>query len=286
MLTVYLLGGADGVAAAAARALDAAAGALRCVGSMSPGFGSVEDMSRPEIIDAVNASHADFLAVALGAVKGQAWLVRNHDRLRIPVRAHLGATINFATGAVRRAPAMIRQLGLEWLWRIKEEPQLWRRYWRDGRVLLRLLLTRVLPLATCVRWQRRAAERRWPQLQVARARDGETLRLAGAATARHVATAVAFFREAAGRRAVIIDLTDTRVVDARFLGLLMMLRKRLRRQGASLRITGASARTARLFRLHGAEFLLDERDAGRSARIRLELTLVLILSAEFYGRVK
>ena len=65
----------------------------------------------------------DFLAVSLGAKKGQAWLLRNHHRLQIPVRAHLGATINFQTGTVKRAPASIRQaLGFEWLWRIKEEP--------------------------------------------------------------------------------------------------------------------------------------------------------------------
>src|SRR5207244_10946213 len=104
-------------------------------GVLDPGFGSVEEMSRDHIIDKVNAGAADFLAVSLGAKKGQLWLHRNHQRLTIPVRAHLGVTVNFQAGTVKRAPLRLRAWGLEWLWRIKEEPHLWRRYAHDGRVL-------------------------------------------------------------------------------------------------------------------------------------------------------
>ena len=119
-------------------------------------------MSRDHIIDKVNASDADFLAVSLGAKKGQLWLHRNHKRLTIPVRAHLGAAINFQAGTVKRAPTWLRAWGLEWLWRIKEEPHLWRRYAHDGWVLLGLIFTRVLPLAVANRWSRFKSQR-WPQ---------------------------------------------------------------------------------------------------------------------------
>ena len=54
---------------------------------------------------------------------------------------------NFVAGTVERAPLVWQRLGLEWLWRIKEEPALFRRYWSDGLALLRLLATRILPLA-------------------------------------------------------------------------------------------------------------------------------------------
>ena len=54
------------------------------------------------MISEINASDADFLVVALGAKKGQSWLRRNHGRLTIPVRAHLGATMNFYAGTVTR----------------------------------------------------------------------------------------------------------------------------------------------------------------------------------------
>jgi N-acetylglucosaminyldiphosphoundecaprenol N-acetyl-beta-D-mannosaminyltransferase len=259
-LTVFLFGGGQGVAAAAARTLNARSTGLRCVGSMDPGFGTVDEMSRNNVIDMVNSSHADFLAVSLGAKKGQLWLRRNHEHLTIPVRAHLGATINFQAGTIRRAPPSVRAWGLEWLWRIKEEPYLWRRYWNDGCVLLRLLLTRVLPLAIATRWQRLRWERHARDLVVKFARNNETVtvNLCGAAVEQQVATTVSYLREAltGSEKAIIIDLSDIQFIDARFFGLLLMLRKQLKRQGASLHFIGVSRSIARMFRLNELAFLL------------------------------
>src|SRR5262249_15057360 len=144
-LRVFLFGGAAGIAAAAARTLNGVPSGLSCVGTIDPGYGTIDEMSRDEILASVNGSGADFLAVSLGAKKGQLWLRRNHNRLTIPVRAHLGATLNFQAGTVKRAPARLRAWGLEWLWRMKEEPHLWPRYLHDGCVLLGLIFTRVLP---------------------------------------------------------------------------------------------------------------------------------------------
>ena len=108
-LKVFLFGGEEGIAEIACRKLNAESGiSVSCVGYFYPGFGSVDDMSTPAIIDAINASDADFLAVALGAKKGQAWLQKNHARLQIPVRVHLGATINFQAGTLKRAPQSYR----------------------------------------------------------------------------------------------------------------------------------------------------------------------------------
>src|ERR1700730_18266329 len=59
-LKVFLFGGAEGVGAAASRALNAASGGVRCVGSLNPGFCSIEEMGRGEIIDSINSSGADF----------------------------------------------------------------------------------------------------------------------------------------------------------------------------------------------------------------------------------
>ena len=146
-LAIFLFGGAKGVAAAAAGKLNAKPGGLNCVGTMDPGFCEVSEMSQDHVMDTVNSSGADFLVLSLGAKKGQLWLQRNHHRLTIPIRAHLGAAVNFQAGLIKRAPPIVRAWGFEWLWRIKEERYLWKRYRDDGVVLLRLLLTRVLPLA-------------------------------------------------------------------------------------------------------------------------------------------
>ena len=263
-LTVFLFGGADGAAEAAAKNLNRGPGGLRCVGTLNPGFGTVEDMSQDHIIDKINASGAGFLIAALGAKKGQSWLARNHDRLQIPIRAHLGASINFAAGTVRRAPAGVRKLGLEWLWRIKEEPYLWRRYWNDGATVLGLLLTCVLPLLVRARWQRlRGGGHQDLVIECERDHKSVTLALCGAATTRNVDKATAAFRAAAAAKMTIrINLSGVSVIDARFLGLLLMLRKRARKHGNDMKFIDVPARLQRIFRLNRVGFLLALDEAA------------------------
>jgi N-acetylglucosaminyldiphosphoundecaprenol N-acetyl-beta-D-mannosaminyltransferase len=258
-LLVFLFGGAEGVAAAACSKLNAEPGGMTCVGSFYPGFCSVDEMSTDPILDLINSSNADFLVAALGAKKGQAWLLKNHDRLQIPVRVHLGAAINFQAGTIKRAPAGMRRWGLEWLWRIKEEPQLWRRYWGDGLVLLELVLTRVFPLVILSRWNRLGWGRKAKDLLINRVEDHKSVILSinGAAIAQNVGNALPYFQDAvAAAKDIVINFADTRLIDPRFLGLLIMLNKILKKQQLHLTLTGISPRIARIFRLHGFGFLL------------------------------
>jgi N-acetylglucosaminyldiphosphoundecaprenol N-acetyl-beta-D-mannosaminyltransferase len=257
-LKLFLFGGAEGVVDAAAKALNQNPSGLSCVGSSNPGYGTIAEMSEDDIIQRINASDADFLIAALSARKGQLWLQHNHDRLHIPVRAHLGAAINFEAGKLRRAPVAIRKSGLEWLFRIKEEPYLWRRYWDDGRKLLGLFLTHILPLIVRTRMDR--LRRRKPQdLRIECIQDYKsvTLSLFGAATAPNVEGAVGIFRDAlAAKKNIRINLSSTCAIDARFLGLILMLRKQAKKQGAELKLMGASEPLQTMFRLNGAGFLL------------------------------
>jgi N-acetylglucosaminyldiphosphoundecaprenol N-acetyl-beta-D-mannosaminyltransferase len=255
-LKVFLFGGPEGVAKEASRAMNSQSSGAHCVGWFYPGFCSAEEMSRDDIIDNINSSGADFLVASLGNQKGQLWLKRNHYRFSIPVRAHLGATLNFQAGTVKRAPPIMRKHGLEWLWRIKEEPYLWRRYWNDGRVLLRLLFTRVMPLVFWTWWLR--LQYGWREdfvMTQAHASETATLRLCGSASGRHVDKAVPVFREAiaTGKR-ITLDFSNTRTIDARFLGLLLMLKKKLRSTGAGPNFVGLSPALKRVFRLNGLGF--------------------------------
>jgi N-acetylglucosaminyldiphosphoundecaprenol N-acetyl-beta-D-mannosaminyltransferase len=271
-LKIFFFGGAEGVAAAASRVLNSQPRGVYCVGSLYPGFCSVDEMSRDENIDNINASGADFLVVSLGAQKGQLWLQRNHHRLVVPLRAHLGASINFQAGTVRRAPPIMRKFGLEWLWRIKEEPYLWRRYWNDGKVLLRLLYTHVVPFAFWTWWLRLKYERQGEDLIITRAHDHEslTVRLSGPANARHVDKAIPAFREAiATKKRITLDFSNTRTIDARFLGLLLMLQKKLKNTGVAPTFVGLSPGLERIFRLNKLDYMysndaLPPQDSGRT----------------------
>jgi N-acetylglucosaminyldiphosphoundecaprenol N-acetyl-beta-D-mannosaminyltransferase len=259
-MKVFLFGGAEGVAIRASRALNTRAGGLCCVGTLSPGFGSIEEMSRNDIIDNINSSNADFLAVSLGAQKGQLWLMRNHHRLLIPIRAHLGASINFQAGTLRRAPSVVREFGLEWLWRIKEEPHLWKRYWNDGSVLLRLLLTRVVPLAMLTFWLRLKQRHHGQDLIITKALTHEAVvvSLSGSATCQHIDRIIKAFKDAiATKKPIVIDFSSTHAVDARFLGLLLMLRKKIKGSTANPIFVGLSPGLKRVFRLSGLGFLLS-----------------------------
>jgi N-acetylglucosaminyldiphosphoundecaprenol N-acetyl-beta-D-mannosaminyltransferase len=136
-LKVFFFGGAPGVASRAAQVLNSEISGLKCAGFICPGFGSVQEMSRPEFLNQINASGADFLVVSLGAKKGQRWIQANRDRIKVPLISHLGAVVNFVAGTVTRCPPWISRLGGEWLWRIKEEPGLCLRYANDGWALLK-----------------------------------------------------------------------------------------------------------------------------------------------------
>ena len=145
VLKVYFFGGPPGVAQRAAQQINTEGKGMVCVGFESPGFGSIGEMSTARTIAAINGSGADFLVVALGAAKGQAWIEHNLADLQVPVVTHLGAVVNFVAGGVRRAPRWMQKAGMEWAWRIREEPALWRRYVSDGIGLVRVLMNSTAP---------------------------------------------------------------------------------------------------------------------------------------------
>lgn len=259
---VFLFGGPEGVAETCSNVLNSQSSGVACVGTLYPGFGSVEKMSTDAIIDAINASGAGFLIASLGAQKGQAWLLRNHHRLRIPVRSHFGAALNFQAGCLRRAPLFVRRFGFEWLWRIKEEPHLWRRYFKDGLVLLRLMLTCVLPLALGALWQDVVNDDRGLDVSC----EGDqlrTIKLVGHAVERHVAKLIPMLRDQIGKSNLLtIDISGVRAIDPRFLGLLLIARKQMAARGGRLQIWGASSRLRRAFRLNRFDFLLNPNPAS------------------------
>lgn len=145
-MRVFFFGGAPGVAKQAHENINSNSQGMVSVGFIDPGFVSVDEMSSQQFIEQINASRADFIVVALGAEKGQAWIQKNRERLSASVISHLGAVINFSAGSVKRSPLWMQKSGLEWLWRIKEEPKLWRRYFSDGLSLCKILLCEVFPL--------------------------------------------------------------------------------------------------------------------------------------------
>ncbi len=261
-LSVYFFGGPDGVAERACKRLSAESCGLTCVGFECPGFGSVEEMSSKATIDRINASGAGFLVVALGAKKGQAWIVRNRNRLAVPVISHLGAVVNFVAGTVARAPRWMQRSGLEWVWRIKEEPGLLPRYWQDGLAMMKLLATRILPAAWHARRHRPSpadlAAAAVTDEAIAEAGGIAMIQLKGAWNSGNLAPLRASFAKAAASdRVIALDLSGVSAVDSAFIGLVMLLYGHQAERDSRLVVKGVTADVRRMFELSCAEFILE-----------------------------
>jgi N-acetylglucosaminyldiphosphoundecaprenol N-acetyl-beta-D-mannosaminyltransferase len=125
----YFLGADEGTLAAMVRTLGDAAPGLVVAGTCAPPYGPFSESVDRRLIDAVNAARADVLWVGMSAPKQETWLRRAGIRLRVRLGVGVGAAFGFFAGRVRRAPAWMRGAGLEWAYRLSQEPQrLWRRY--------------------------------------------------------------------------------------------------------------------------------------------------------------
>jgi N-acetylglucosaminyldiphosphoundecaprenol N-acetyl-beta-D-mannosaminyltransferase len=75
----------------------------------------------------INAAQPTILLVAYGHPAQDLWIARNQPLLRVPVAIGVGGALDFVAGEVPRAPAWLRRLGLEWLYRLIRQPWRWRR---------------------------------------------------------------------------------------------------------------------------------------------------------------
>lgn len=134
-LSIFLLGGGEGIARDAGKRLQLLNPGLRIAGTAAPfvhtdGPGLVTGMEDDKAtVEHINASGADILLVGLGNPKQELWFNRNRSRLKVPVSIGVGGTFEFITGSVKRAPKWVQRMNLEWLFRITQDPlRLWRRY--------------------------------------------------------------------------------------------------------------------------------------------------------------
>jgi N-acetylglucosaminyldiphosphoundecaprenol N-acetyl-beta-D-mannosaminyltransferase len=189
--------------------------------------------------------------VALGAAKGQDWICRNREQITAPVIGHLGAVINFVAGNVLRAPRWMQRSGLEWLWRAKEEHALVRRYLGDGFQFLRLLLTRVLPLALHQRLQAPTQADLQKASVVCESQDGRHLvTLRGAWSATNLQPVRDVFTQLEGRGGnVVLNLAQVRSIDSAFIGLLLLLEQALAARQCTLRLSATPQAIRRTLQL-------------------------------------
>ena len=110
------------------RLVDAFPG-IRIVGTCTPPFRPLEAGEREALIQRVAGIRPDFFWVGLGTPKQERFMAEFVGRLETKVMLGVGAAFDVHTGVVREAPSWMMAAGLQWLFRITQEPgRLWKRY--------------------------------------------------------------------------------------------------------------------------------------------------------------
>jgi len=123
----FFCGGQDGVAEAMCDSLRARHPKMIVAGIYSPPFRDLTIAEEQEMLDTINTSRADVLWVGLGLLKQEAWIAKFKDRLDVPWLVGVGAAFDYHAGTAKWAPPWIQKIGLEWLYRLFNEPRMLRR---------------------------------------------------------------------------------------------------------------------------------------------------------------
>jgi N-acetylglucosaminyldiphosphoundecaprenol N-acetyl-beta-D-mannosaminyltransferase len=140
---VYFLGAAPGVAATAARRLQERYPGLQ-IDSADGYFGPAEAAARAE---RVRASGAEILFVGMGVPRQESFIEEQWHRLRVGMAVGVGGSFDVLAGLRARAPRWMQRSGLEWSFRLAQEPgRLFERYWATNRQFIWLVLCKLLKL--------------------------------------------------------------------------------------------------------------------------------------------
>lgn len=124
--SIFLLGAREGVAKLVSENMKNTYPDLNVAGYQHGYFLEEEEAS---VIEAINSSGADILFVAFGAPLQEHWIIKNKELLKPTIRIGVGGCFDFYSNRIKRAPALMRKLGFEWLYRLIQEPErMWHRY--------------------------------------------------------------------------------------------------------------------------------------------------------------
>ncbi|MDP2183179.1 MAG: WecB/TagA/CpsF family glycosyltransferase [Actinomycetota bacterium] len=136
-IPIYLLGATDEVLSQLLVVLNLTHPNLIIAGWRNGYFG---DAGSAEVVDAIRGSGARMLFVGMPTPRKEYWLAENLTRLEVPFCMGVGGSFDVVCGHVRRAPLWMQGVGLEWFYRLVQEPRrMWRRYVVGNATFIRLV---------------------------------------------------------------------------------------------------------------------------------------------------
>ena len=241
---LFLLGATEDSCSQAAANLQRQYPKLLIAGHYSPPFKQLLEMDHDEIVRRIQQAKPDLLLVSFGCPKQEKWIAMHYRALGVPVCAGVGATIDFLAGKVKRAPVWMRRSGLEWIFRLLQEPRrLFRRYARDLWVFAGCILKQwwQLQLCTHLRSNRSDASDLSDLSDVQRNRDHR-----------------------------LLDLSHVKFLDSTSVGRLIRLRRDLRAKGNCLVLIASRPAVRRALSLVRLQEFFDYAPDHQSARRLIE----------------
>lgn len=254
---IFLLGATPESNAQAAERMQKNHPRLQLAGCYSPPFLPFDQMNHEEIICRIRAAEPDILFVSFGCPKQEQWIAAHYRQLEVPVCIGVGATIDFLAGRVSRAPVWMRRSGLEWTYRLIQEPRrLFRRYLNDllcfGPDLLAQGYAHVAGA-----WHRRGAVE-----TLANDADHLEMRATGSLDRALIDQSPAWAALAEGRCDCRLDVSGVNFIDDYAAAALTVWHRRLRRAGRRLVLVAAADRTLRLLKRACLDHLEIHRPAS------------------------
>jgi N-acetylglucosaminyldiphosphoundecaprenol N-acetyl-beta-D-mannosaminyltransferase len=268
--SIYFLGAAPGIAEKAAKILQQQYPGLQIAGIASPSVEAVQN-GDPTIIAACKAANPDILLVAFGNPKQEKWIYRHAQELGIPVMIGVGGTFDFIAGVTKRAPQWMQQSGLEWIYRLIQQPgRLWKRY-----------ITDLFGFGYFFLWQwwimrqQASVSPLLPTSELLTVRETGIIHVQGRVDrSNQSAFAEKAYAALVEQPYLILNLAQTDFLDSSAIGTLVALCKQARERGGNLWLTNVPGTIRQVFSLlrleqffticPTVEVALQERQASRS----------------------
>ena len=124
----FFYGGEPGVAEALAQRLEKSYPGLDVAGTCCPPFQKLTPVEDAQIVRQINRTDPDIIWVGLGSPKQEKWMAKHLSKITAAAMIGVGAAFDFHSGLVKRAPAWMQRVGIEWAYRLAIEPKrMWRR---------------------------------------------------------------------------------------------------------------------------------------------------------------
>jgi N-acetylglucosaminyldiphosphoundecaprenol N-acetyl-beta-D-mannosaminyltransferase len=201
----------------------------------SPPYAKLLDLDHDDIARRIREAKPDIVLVALGAPKQEKWIYMHYRKLGVPLCIGIGASLDFVAGKFSRAPEWMSHCGLEWAYRLMQEPKrLFQRYWTDFRFFIRALREHKRLMGKSIASVSVPPEpTRWPGIA--------SYEWAGRADAAAVTSGqIAEPSPQDGRVHVVLNLSGVTFIDSSGLGVLLKGFKQCKEAGGALILVSPS----------------------------------------------